>query len=86
MLAPPHHHPNPYECGTRREHFNHLRNTSLAMRSILTWGAPDQPTHPSNHHPHNITEIDGKHEAKEDDLISAQKKAVSFDVGKKIDK
>jgi hypothetical protein len=26
-----------YECETRRQHFNHLRNTSTSMRNCLTW-------------------------------------------------
>ena len=31
-----------FECGTVRQHFNHLRNDSHNMQSILSWGGEDR--------------------------------------------
>lgn len=72
-----------FECGTLRQHFNHLRNSSLNMRNILSWGTEDQtvianhaqhsqPSHP-NPNPTIIEKIN-------DDAASKQKRNVSFDV------
>lgn len=30
-----------FECGNIRQHFNHLRNDSHNMQSILSWGGED---------------------------------------------
>lgn len=48
--------PTEYECGTLRQHFNHLRNSSASMRGILSWGTDDH-SQAINHHQHIHSEV-----------------------------
>lgn len=72
--------PEVYECGTRRQHFNHLRNSSSNMRNILSWGGTeeilDKTQHDQYHH-HPKSSIHDK--IIEEDTANKQKKNVSFD-------
>lgn len=75
--------PIEYECGTLRQHFNHLRNSSASMRGILSWGT-DERSQVFDHRQHIPSEAEAKIDRIEEDANAKQKRNVSFDEGHTI--